>query len=31
VEVLPDGVVVGYVDRTGWVLRSPKLPLPEKP
>ena len=30
VEIAPDGVFVGYVDRTGWVARSPKLPLPER-
>jgi hypothetical protein len=28
VEVHPDGVTVGYVDTTGWVARSPMLPLP---
>ncbi|MGH2597396.1 MAG: hypothetical protein ACRDH7_15750 [Actinomycetota bacterium] len=30
VEIHPDGVFVGYVDKTGWVARSPKLPLPER-
>jgi hypothetical protein len=30
VEVHPDSVFVGYVDAIGWVVRSPKLPLPTR-